>query len=584
MTPFASVIKEFLGPPDITQQEIHQYTTILSYHHTELKVEGVHINTIDYYQNGFTALSLADDDSHDMRTDMLYLSVLDTPEKIILDWLTNFAVVGLSATAEVKSVLCNFDWDYIADEIGQDHYHTASQAMIDDFKKTNQEIEKNMEENGEEIDVQIVESLISDNQNKSMADRVVEACDKLYDQIKKVKPTVRRKIFDTAAHIIQNVPCSLYYKNRYLKTFTAMIGFFLNGHTAFLHYSMAYPKTAANPANGNEMQADWLTLQMLFRLAAAIPKKKEEDVSRIIDPVDQLFHPNGEVQRQTLRKRERSNKAPGALAGKDIDSKSDDPCCYLFRARSENFEQTKRQVQELWEHGHPAYLIVSQMTASAGQNYQYSIQELGQSEKSNLITLNHLIEDTESDGRFQKVNIDGLYIEPETHILTNINGSGPLITPKVAADYMCQVCGLQRHYEIGKNDRDKAIRETFHEMWRQYYNDQKSDSEDAVGPLKTNTRFDFYKLDSVALAQLTMLEQIVGRMSRTFIDRRSTSIYLDAKLAEMLSNNEAVRYTMEEQYDRGMMTPKMKRVMDVLICMGNAVQTNKKNKQLAIRN
>ena len=572
---FATVIKEFLHIPKMSKEEIRQYKTILSYRHTELKVEGMHINTVDYYQNGFTALSLHDSDDNNARSNMLYLSVLDTPEKILLDWLTRFTVVGMSATAEIPSVLCNFNWSYIKEEIGQENLHTASKEMTDYFKAMNQETENLMKQNNEIVEV----CAIGPSSKSVSGDRTNEIESDLHNFEKEIRisnPKVSSLLFDWAAHVINSLPCNAYYKIRYLKMFKVMTLFWNRNLRAFLDYTMAYPKIADDPEDKDAMNADWITTQALFCLAAGTCQTDKQKVNHIINHVKELVDP------QNISYRKLANDSIGAVKGTDIGLP--DNGYYLFRGRSENFEQAKRTCIECWATEHKGFLMVSQLTASAGQNYQYPIDRLSEESKNELIvTSNRNIANKDKDGRYQKVNIDGVHIEKETFILANpTNGKG-IISPSDMAEALCQINDLFRNFEISKGLRDGAINDIYHEVWRRRYNQDKLDSEPGVAKLDQSHYSQLYQTDSVHLAQYTMLDQTVGRTCRTFLDRPYTLISLDADMADTLANSPTVQSTMLNQYERGMMPPKMKYVMDFLMERSGKLAGGKKKELQANR-
>lgn len=68
------------------------------------------------YARGFNLVSLRDDERHDMATRVSALALQRTPEAFLMSLAERSLVIGLSATARVDSVLCNFDFDYIREQ------------------------------------------------------------------------------------------------------------------------------------------------------------------------------------------------------------------------------------------------------------------------------------------------------------------------------------------------------------------------------------------------------------------------------------------------------------------------------------
>lgn len=79
---------------------------------------------ISFYSEGFRLLDLVDDDSHNESTDLRIFKLGETPEKILAYLAQSATVIGISATAEIPTVIGNYDLDYLKDVLGKD-YHTT---------------------------------------------------------------------------------------------------------------------------------------------------------------------------------------------------------------------------------------------------------------------------------------------------------------------------------------------------------------------------------------------------------------------------------------------------------------------------
>lgn len=87
-----------------------------------------------FYQTGMEYYEFEDSDSHYDNTKLNFIKVYDTPEKIML-YLSNKAVVfGISATAEIDTVVGNYDLCYLKEQL-KERYHSTPQFL----KEKNQE-------------------------------------------------------------------------------------------------------------------------------------------------------------------------------------------------------------------------------------------------------------------------------------------------------------------------------------------------------------------------------------------------------------------------------------------------------------
>ena len=79
---------------------------------------------ISFYSEGFRLLDLVDDDSHNESTEMRIFKLGETPEKIIAYLAQSATVIGISATAEIPTVIGNYDLDYLKDVLGKAYHPT----------------------------------------------------------------------------------------------------------------------------------------------------------------------------------------------------------------------------------------------------------------------------------------------------------------------------------------------------------------------------------------------------------------------------------------------------------------------------
>lgn len=77
-----------------------------------------------FYQVGMEYYEFEDNDSHHDNTNLKFVKVYDTPEKIILYLAEKAAVFGVSATAEVDTVVGNYDLRYLKEQLKERFHRT----------------------------------------------------------------------------------------------------------------------------------------------------------------------------------------------------------------------------------------------------------------------------------------------------------------------------------------------------------------------------------------------------------------------------------------------------------------------------
>lgn len=77
-----------------------------------------------FYQVGMEYYEFEDNDSHHDNTNLRFVKVYDTPEKIMLYLAEKTTVFGVSATAEVDTVVGNYDLRYLKEQL-KDHFHST---------------------------------------------------------------------------------------------------------------------------------------------------------------------------------------------------------------------------------------------------------------------------------------------------------------------------------------------------------------------------------------------------------------------------------------------------------------------------
>lgn len=112
-----------------------------------------------FYQVGMEYYEFEDNDSHHDNTNLNFVKVYDTPEKIMLYLAGNATVFGVSATAEVDTVVGNYDLRYLKEQL-KERYHRTPDCLKEKTKdaleeRWNEYTEGNIQVHGEIISSKI---------------------------------------------------------------------------------------------------------------------------------------------------------------------------------------------------------------------------------------------------------------------------------------------------------------------------------------------------------------------------------------------------------------------------------------------
>ncbi|MCU0350246.1 MAG: hypothetical protein MUF43_05360 [Flavobacterium sp.] len=98
-------------------------------------------NDFSFYNNGFRYYDFEDSEMHDTKSKIFVTDFDRTPEKLLLDLANNNLVVGISATAKMKTVIGNYDLKYLRKNLGDNFLElntTEIQALKTEFAKRNE--------------------------------------------------------------------------------------------------------------------------------------------------------------------------------------------------------------------------------------------------------------------------------------------------------------------------------------------------------------------------------------------------------------------------------------------------------------
>lgn len=98
-------------------------------------------NDFSFYNNGFRYYDFEDSEMHDTKSKVFVTDFDRTPEKLLLDLANNNLVVGISATAKMKTVIGNYDLKYLRRNLGSNFLEldkTEIQTLKTEFNKRNE--------------------------------------------------------------------------------------------------------------------------------------------------------------------------------------------------------------------------------------------------------------------------------------------------------------------------------------------------------------------------------------------------------------------------------------------------------------
>lgn len=94
--------------------QLHQYQM----NHVKRDHHKMELDDLSFYMKGFNYYSFVNSENHAIYSKIYYYSYTQTPESFLLSLCQKANVIGISATAECKSVLANFDLRFMASRLG----------------------------------------------------------------------------------------------------------------------------------------------------------------------------------------------------------------------------------------------------------------------------------------------------------------------------------------------------------------------------------------------------------------------------------------------------------------------------------
>ena len=207
-----------------------------------------------FYQIGMEYYEFEDNDSHHDHTNLKFVKVYDTPEKIMLYLAGKAIVFGISATAEIDTVVGNYDLRYLKEQLKEHFYKTPDYLK----EKTRIALEERWGAytNGE-INVH-GEIISSDIQGFHAEDYCKTFMDAEFARY--------------SVNIITNTTDNQYQIIRYCNILKAMCAFNANEDIqSMLYLGMALPKK-------NNPGMDESVLMQLFEYSKIVSKRNDSDI------------------------------------------------------------------------------------------------------------------------------------------------------------------------------------------------------------------------------------------------------------------------------------------------------------------
>lgn len=409
------------------------------------------------YSRGFRYIDMRDSVSKQLQTHLFYTDYDTTPEFILRHMCEVTKVIGMSATGEIESPFCNFSLHYLR-ECGV-HIHELSQK---EYSELNSMVERNKvgyttERNGKKAEVQTHVLDTDPGYSKMSWEKIFDSrtATEIYNQIGKTNENEDED----------------YSGSRYVRAAHVMKAFLEHDD---IQSMICFFSAHAKSDNGSAFKI--VHLNTIFEKLASerdfeLKIKYAGDEERILN--------EGGTRKATL-----------------------------IQITSNNFEDTKAELNRRLATGEKILVLSAYQTLAAGQNLQYPIPET--IPESELVWVR---EGTGMDKLDKKEkDFDAIYLDDPKNI-------GPKIVKgdkKTLDDYLFYIEYADTTGEIDLEEKRKQIGQAFMYCYNPH---------DAGHPKH------FKNTQIYNLAKGQAVVQAIGRADRTGWKRKVTHIFLDKQLA-----------------------------------------------------
>lgn len=207
-----------------------------------------------FYQNGIEIYEFEDSDSHNDNTNLNFVKVYDTPERLLIYLAKHCTVIGISATAEIPTVVGNYNLSYINECLESDFHKTPIEVK----ERIRTEINANRKqyENG---NIKIHTEVVKNNYHGK---EIREICKEFTDNL---------AVSIMCENLFKTNSVSDYASIRYCNIFYAMLSFCnAENINSMLYLGMALPKK-----NNPDFDEDILHRLMTFAVMVSCKKRSE---------------------------------------------------------------------------------------------------------------------------------------------------------------------------------------------------------------------------------------------------------------------------------------------------------------------
>ena len=308
-----TAIKTVLTPYDFNDEQIEYLVNAIKFRPPKLERQTHHAPDVSFYEVGFELFNFVDSDDHNLATKIYCTSIKRTPEKMLMMTLDHShcaKIVGISATARLRSVIGNYDFRYLRSQRDYREYPIDQADRIrlkDMFAKTIDQYDR----------VDIVTGLI---------DGTTPIKELILDKQTALDTSTMMDSFRDSPHI----------RTRYIRVLEAYSRF-LNHEDirSMLCFMNVFPKEKKN-RNSDDFSIDYLTKMMSQMVKDNIAGIKRE----------------------------------GKMVPDYLESLVSQP---FYVMRSANFDKEKEILLKRLSSGEKIFVMTTYATVGAGQNLQYKI-------------------------------------------------------------------------------------------------------------------------------------------------------------------------------------------------------------------
>lgn len=267
-----SVLSEF----NLGEYENYIFSQIMMRKKTKNNIAGSEYD-FTVYDNGFRFFTFDNSPNHEFNSVISMIAFSNTPEKILIKICERAKVIGVSATATIPSVLCNYDINYLSNKMGEVFVHISDE----DYLRLKKEFHST--QIGYDNDIKIHTELFDSNDYSINLWKKILGDDELAE-----------KAYNIIENSLSGISKSEYHKKRYYKIALAFKKFIENANIrSFLCLLNKHPKNNDKYLNAN-------TLNELF---SCIANCRIKDTKNIENMVQYLSGENYETKKDEIAKR-----------------------------------------------------------------------------------------------------------------------------------------------------------------------------------------------------------------------------------------------------------------------------------------